>query len=325
MAHTIDELKQLQAMPLNIKIRMTQNRIREWIREFGKDGVYVSFSGGKDSTVLLDIVRCEYPEVKAVFFDTGLEYPEIREFVKTYENVDWVKPKMTFKETIMTYGYPFTSKEISEVVYYARRDLKQGLRRKWYDKLTTDTSRYNARRHRYMLDAPFEIGNRCCAVFKKRPSHEYEKKTGRKKMTATLACESQLRTQKWLKNGCNAFEIEHPCSNPMSFWTEQDVLRYIYEKKLPIASIYGEVVPEQDQISMFDDAPTRFKTTGVNRTGCIFCGFGCHMPGDERFVKLKQSHPNIYEYIMKPVSEGGLGYKEIIDWINENGHYNIKY
>lgn len=325
MLHTIDELKQLQGLPLHLKISMTKNRIREWVREFGEDGIYVSFSGGKDSTVLLDLVRQEYPHVKAVFCDTGLEYPEIREFVKTFDNVDWLKPKLTFKETIHKYGYPFISKEISEMVYYARRDLKKGIKARWYEKLTVNNSRYSGYRHQYMLNAPFEIANRCCNIFKKNPSHAYDRRTGRKKMTATLACESQLRTQKWLKQGCNAFDIEYPCSNPMSFWTEQDVLRYIYENKLPIASIYGEVVPDQKQLSLFEDEPTTFKTTGVNRTGCIFCGFGCHMPGDERFVKLKESHPKIYEYIMKPTSEGGLGYKEIIDWINENGHYNIKY
>lgn len=95
--HTLQELQQRQALPLNIKVAMTKTRIREWINYYGTDGVYVSFSGGKDSTVLLDIVRQEYPSIEAVFVDTGLEYPEIREFVKTFDNVTWVKPKLTFK------------------------------------------------------------------------------------------------------------------------------------------------------------------------------------------------------------------------------------
>ena len=60
-AHTIDELRQLQAMPLSIKVAMTMTRIRAWVYEYGKDGVYVSFSGGKDSTVLLNLVRSEFP------------------------------------------------------------------------------------------------------------------------------------------------------------------------------------------------------------------------------------------------------------------------
>lgn len=117
------ELKQMQSLPLRAKVRMTIQRIKGWIDEYGEDGVYVSFSGGKDSTVLLDIVRKEYPSVKAVFFDTGLEYPEIREFVKTFDNIDWIKPKMNFREVITKYGYPMISKEVSECVQGARKYL----------------------------------------------------------------------------------------------------------------------------------------------------------------------------------------------------------
>ena len=88
--HTIQELKQFQAMPLQVKIAMTKVRIRDWVNYYGREGVYVSFSGGKDSTVLLHLVREEYPDIPAVFVDTGLEYPEIRQFVKTFDNVTWV-------------------------------------------------------------------------------------------------------------------------------------------------------------------------------------------------------------------------------------------
>jgi PP-loop superfamily ATP-utilizing enzyme len=121
--HEIWELRQKQSLPLNLKISLTKARIRQWINEYGEDGVYVSFSGGKDSTVLLDLVRQDYPKVKAVFFDTGLEYPEIREFVKGYENVDWIKPKMNFRDVVTKYGYPMISKEVSECVQGARKYL----------------------------------------------------------------------------------------------------------------------------------------------------------------------------------------------------------
>ena len=122
--HTISDLYQMQSMPLSIKVRMTENRIRGWIEEYGVDGVYVSFSGGKDSTVLLDIVRKLYPDVLAVYVDTGLEYPEIREFVKSFDNVEWLKPKKNFRQVITEYGYPFISKEVSDKVQGARRYLK---------------------------------------------------------------------------------------------------------------------------------------------------------------------------------------------------------
>ena len=99
----IKELQMLQALPLAVKVQKTKQRIREWVDYYGLDGVYLSFSGGKDSTALLHIAREMYPKMIAVFCDTGLEFPEIREFVKTYDDVVWLKPKMTFKNVITKY------------------------------------------------------------------------------------------------------------------------------------------------------------------------------------------------------------------------------
>lgn len=145
--HTISDLYQMQSMPLNIKVRMTQNRIRGWVDEYGEDGVYVSFSGGKDSTVLLDIVRKMYPGIVAVFVDTGLEYPEIRDFVKTFDNVEWLKPKKTFRQVIEEYGYPFISKEVSERVHGARRYLEKLRERELRSNaLLSSYSRFNGNR-----------------------------------------------------------------------------------------------------------------------------------------------------------------------------------
>ena len=124
MEHTIKELQMLQALPLKDKVEMTKERIKAWVDHFGLDHVSVSFSGGKDSTVLLHIAREMYPDMKAVFVDTGLEYPEIRDFVKTFDNVDWIKPKMNFRQVIEKYGYPFISKEVSETVQGARKYLR---------------------------------------------------------------------------------------------------------------------------------------------------------------------------------------------------------
>lgn len=344
--HTTQDLMQLQALPLSIKIRMTQNRLREWIGHYGTTGVYVSFSGGKDSTVLLHLVREIWPNVPAVFCDTGLEFPEIRDFVRTFDNVEWLKPKMNFRQVIEKYGYPFISKEVSQTVWEVREALKKGKTGPTYrmrklngevvDKKTGKLSVYNIPQWKFLLDAPIDISHMCCNVMKKGPAHDYAKRTGRKPITAQMASESWLRAQKWLQNGCNAFNLKSPISNPLSFWTEQDVLQYIHQNHIPIASVYGDVVIDYEsmgqiegQMSISDfsgnsgffdlDRPI-LKTTGYKRTGCTFCAFGAHLekPGCGRFERLKETHSKLYEYIMRPWDDGGLGYKEIIDWINEN-------
>lgn len=120
---TKDELRILQAMPLSMKIKRTELRAREFIDYFGVDNCAIGFSGGIDSTVLLHIVRKLFPNIEAVFCNTTLEYPEIQKFVKTFDNVTILRPKLTYAQVIEKYGYPFISKEVAERVYNAKRCL----------------------------------------------------------------------------------------------------------------------------------------------------------------------------------------------------------
>lgn len=299
------------------KIQITMARIFEWYREF--DGkVYVSFSGGKDSTVLLDIVRrfveplfnIEPHSIEAVFIDTGLEYPEIREFVKTFDNVTWLKPEMNFKKVIDTYGYPLISKEVSDNVYRARKGSQNATDR--MNGLNPDGTESSFKKgnikYKYLLEAPFEISNKCCKVMKKDPAKKYEKETGKHPIIATMACESTYRKTGWLQTGCNAFNKDRPTSQPMSFWTEQDIFEYIIEYNLPYASVYGEIIETEDG---------KLKTTLCDRTGCVFCGFGCQLEKEpNRFQRLKVTHPKLHEFCMKPKEQGGLGMKKVLEYIN---------
>ena len=108
---TKNELTMLRHLPLELKIAKSELRIKEWIDYFGYNGVYVSFSGGKDSLVLLDLARKVNPKIKAMFIDTGLEYPEIKKYVASFDNVDIIRPEMSYKEVLEVYGYPVVSKE----------------------------------------------------------------------------------------------------------------------------------------------------------------------------------------------------------------------
>lgn len=196
--------------------------------------------------------------------------------------------------------------------------------------------------HKYllMLTAPFDIGNGCCNVMKKNPMKKYEKETGRVGITGQMADESQLRANWWMKYGCNSFDKKRPISNPMSLWLEQDVLLYIKLNNLPICEIYGDIVSADGrELNLentneimnlwggFSNKRPILKTTGLDRCGCIFCGYSAHREklGEGRFEKLKETHPNQYNYIMKPVSEGGMGFKDVIDWINEHINIRINY
>lgn len=337
---TIEDLRYLQALPLEMKVEMTKARIREWVAHYGVNGVYVSFSGGKDSTVLLHIAREMYPDIPACFVDTGLEYPEIKAFVRTFENVDIIRPKKTFRQVICEYGYPMITKKVSQFIGNAQRGVKYALD---YVNLEGSAvrdgkiSKWNVNRYKDLLNADFRINNKCCDVMKKKPAFTYQRENQRKPLTAQMAAESEQREHNWLRFGCNMFDAKHPISNPMSFWTEQDVLQYIRENNIKIASAYGDIVYQDADGQQRFDGCGKLCTTGCNRTGCIFCGFGSHLEkGEGRFERLHRTHPKLYDYCMnggayddngiwKPDSKG-LGMKHVIDELNKlYGESFIKY
>lgn len=333
---TIEDLKQMQSLPLDLKISLTKSRIREWVNHYGENNVYISFSGGKDSTVLLNLVREDFPDISAVFVNTGLEYPEIQNFVKTFKNVVIIRPEMRFDSVIKKYGYPVISKEISEAVGDVRNPNYSGKTKMlklyglYVDK-NGNKSSYNYEKYKPLLNTDFKIGSGCCRVLKKVPVKHYEHETNSVPLIASMAAESRLRTQQWLKNGCNGFDMKRAISNPMSFWTEQDVLKYIYIYKLPICSVYGEIIccTNNDQLCMTDCRNDgQLCTTGCSRTGCIFCAYGVHLQkGETKFQRLKKTHPKQYEYCigggtfnrdgMWEPDKNGLGMGHVFNEINK--------
>lgn len=296
----------MQGWSLERKIQVTQTRIIEWYTRYNGQ-VYVSFSGGKDSTVLLDLARRIYPDIKAVYIDTGLEYPELRKFVKTFTNVQWLKPKMNFRQVIEKYGYPIISKEQSKFIREYRHSKSEKLK-----KLRIEGNKWGlgkiSKKWQYLITAPFKIDDKCCDVMKKKPAKDFEKETGLKPIIATMACESSLRKSEWIENGCNAFDGKRQTSRPMSFWTEQDVLEYIKRFNIPIAPVYGEIKKRENG---------ELYTTKCDRTGCVFCAYGCHLEKEpNRFQRLKVTHPKLWDYCMRPWSNGGLGMKSVLEYIN---------
>ena len=303
LKYTAEHLREMQVLPLYRKVGITIARLTEYYNHFGGK-VFVSFSGGKDSTVLLHIARKLYPDIRAVFANTGLEYPEIVEFVKTFDNVDMIRPEMPFNQVIKKYGYPVISKEVAQHIEnfhagmpYAKRIydnlINGGGGKSWREMV--------CRKWLFAFDAPFKISAKCCDIMKKKPFAKYDKENGTHPILATMAEESLLRKTAWLKTGCNAFDSKSPKSTPMAFWTEQDVLQYIAEMKIPIAPVYGEVVKDENGL---------YRTTGEKRTGCMFCLFGCHLQKEpNKIQRLEKAYPKIHEYILDK-----LNFREVMDY-----------
>lgn len=320
----LDALRQMQSLPLEVKVHMSQARIREWY-EYWQGNVYVSFSGGKDSTVLAHLVREYYPDVPLVFSNTGLEYPEVRQFAKKL-GAETVQPEMSFADVIREYGYPLVSKEVSQAIFVARR-IRNGTvalnekataqkswvvrkreelqgKRVWEENPEQRRNMYNKEKWLPLCrDTQFRISNKCCDIMKKHPMHKYARNAKLYPYIGTLTEESKLREQKWLQNGCNAYDADVKSSQPLSFWTEQDILAYIKSRGLEIASVYGSVVNVDDSGFEYNMLPGfenegKLKCTGCERTGCVYCAFGAHLNGDDRFVRLAKTHPKQYEYCM---------------------------
>jgi len=286
------------------KLLIAKINIENWVNHWGVDGVVVSFSGGRDSTVLLHLIRSMYPNVKAVFSDTGMEYPEIRNFVKTFDNVHWVKPKRTFKDVLENEGYPVVSKKVSEQIKRLRQGTTEA-NKVSHNLIRTGISkdgrsipsRMLTKKWQYLEHAPFKISDKCCDIFKKQPLKKYFHSENLKPFTGMMKSEGGQRALAYPQ--CNMYYSKEPLSNPIFLWEKEDIDRYIKENNISICEIY------------FDRTVNGNFIKGESRTGCMFCMFGVHMEkGENRFQKMKISHPKIYEYCMNK-----LGMKSVLNYL----------
>lgn len=272
-------INERQSASLEEKIRLSQLRIKEWYD--GWDGlVYVAYSGGKDSTVLLHMVRELYPDVPAVYNRGGVEYPEVDHFVIRHtDNLEILRPKMNFKQVCDRWGYPIVSKDIATKIYEVHNSCESRRNLRLYGR-PNDKFSMLPKKWRFLLKADFKIHSKCCAVIKKRPAISYETKTNRKPFIGFLVDEGPSRRGTYVKNGgCNGFDASRPTSNPLSMWNDDNIWEYIKGNNVPYCSIYD--------------------VEGFERTGCFPCMFGIFKEkGENRFQRMRKTHPKLWKYCM---------------------------
>lgn len=288
-------LKERQSLSLDDKIKISKSRIIEFKEHFNGQ-VYNSFSGGVDSLVSRHLVNSIYPNIKSVFANTGLEYPEIVEFVKSFKDVIIVRPKQTYAYVCKNIGYPIISKKVSHMLGYCQNPNNRNTAT--YILNTTGIKRNGEKtkmfkipdKYMYLLNAPFKISDKCCDLIKKEPLHRYTKENKCFPFMGILAEDSQIRELQYCKYHCNAFTSKSPYSNPLGFWTNKDIWEYIGRFGLEYCKIYD---------------------MGVKHTGCMFCMFGVHLEkGLNRFQLMNKTHPKLYNYCIN-----NLGLGKCLDYI----------
>lgn len=325
---TEKELQYLISLPFDVKVKKALRRIEEFIEYYGTDNVYISFSGGLDSTVLKHMVRTVAPEVMGVYLDTWLEDPRIRSFVKETENVTTIKPDMSMKDIVQQYGWCFPSKEVADAIYHARRGKEWAIRK--LNGLDADgkPSEFRSRYKKFypILDWDIEISPYCCLKQKEEPVIKFEKETGMHPFLGTRATESARRKSAYLKTGCTTFDKQtifdekegklvevnnnRPCCRPLSFFSHQDILEYVVRYRLVISEPYGTIYSIGDipgQTQLFGEPSCKNLTcSGEQRTGCIFCPVGCHLDNFAKFKSQRKANPKLYDYCMEELGEKRL-------------------
>lgn len=303
----IQELKQRQAWPLNIKIKKSINTIERFYEMCG-GAVYIS-KGGVDSNLIEWLVKqsAYAGKIECVCVASVEPVENIKHNFQLGNKL--LKSDISKKKVIEDWGYPLISKQVAMAISRYERTKLDWVKEKRLNgyigrngKLIRDGS--IPKKYKEFIYAPFELSEKCCDKTKKKPLKKYEKDTGKYPITGELAEESRDREKEYLKHGCIMHEKKRPKCTPIGFWTAQDVIQCIYENNIPIPTIYGEVIKLEDG---------SFKFSGEQRTGCECCAFGL-VQDPQRFERLRGRKPNLYKEMMK----GGK-------WIRKNLYRWVKF
>lgn len=299
-----EEFKKYTQLPYTEKIQISKEIIQEFLEDKNPEEIYISSSFGKDSVALIDLVRRENKDITIAYVNTGMEQPTCVQLSKKYPNVLTITPKMHMEEIIEKYGYILPiGKEKTNTIELCRKNLWEGK----YDTVRVrkmrgdfgEKSLFNFTKYQHILLAPFKISDKCCHYLKIEPFTRLRKEYGYKYLfTGVTYDESRMRHNNLLQHGFNTLRGQ---SRPIGHWNASDVLRYITEQKLEIASCYGDIVHDEKG----------YHTTKFDRTGCLCCPIGSHVKDTNDFQTLYKYQPGIWDYVINK-----LGFKQVLEYFD---------
>lgn len=255
----------------------------------------VTFSGGIDSTVMLYLVRFVDKYRAGIFANTTNEFSEILQFVKSIDNIEVVRPSMSFFDTVERYGFPLVSKKVARMTHDLRNptDRNEASRNLYFTGIKRDGSKtlsYKlSERWKPLIDVKFDLTSKCCDILKKKPMSKFMGSDG--VFIGTMASDSELRKISYLRTGC-INTVGNQC-NPLSIWTKKDIWDFVRKYNVPYCDVYDK---------------------GETQTGCAYCGFGCHLESGSRFERLKIREPKRYNQMMN-LENNGVKYKDAINFV----------
>ena len=227
-------------------------------------------------------------------------------------------------EVIREYGFPVLSKEIAGKVYTLQHPteknatvrhaimtgetgayggFRKGTRMKMSQKWLEKFGGYENENEGVNYEKPdFKVSSKCCYYLKEKPCDDWAKERNSVPYLGLMASEGGRRQKSLMINGCNYFGASTIRSAPFAIFSRQDLLQLALDLDVPVPEIYGEIKKKEDGT---------LYTTGAQRTGCSFCGFGIQLEKrPHRFDRLRELHPEEWHFWMY---EQGWGH--VLDYI----------
>lgn len=288
--YSSEQLTEMQAWPLKTKIDHAHYVIDKALAQFMVP--CLAFSAGKDSTVLLHILRRHRPDIAVIYGNTTIEFPECVKFARWLRD-EWklnyyeARPDVTFWWVVEQYGWPLMGKTfgVGGVAHKSSRE-------QFFDDLAARGELSGD----YAIQAEVPISSACCTFLKERPSEKLQKQLGVDGVfLGIMASESRRRMFNFLQYG-ELYQVKGnglwKC-HPLAIWTDDDIWQYIRENNVPYASLYD--------MGYYDEK--RQAMVCHKRNGCMFCGMDIRFP-DNHLSIMRRTHPKAWDTVMR---RKGLG------------------